>query len=96
MKTISRRRRNFLLYLQNPENSDFREEARIFYEESIGRERPYTYYFPDCACAHTRNAIDVVMRGIWVASENAKHEKTNAPKEKSPTDRESPVVVIGG
>ena len=53
MKTISRRRRNFLIFLQNPENSDFREEARIFYEESIGRERPYTYYFPDCACAHT-------------------------------------------
>ena len=59
-------------------------------------ERPYTYYFDFIECLSTRNAIDVVMRSIYIASENEKYERANAPKEKPQPQRESPVVVIGG
>jgi hypothetical protein len=37
------------------------------------------------------------MRAIYIAYQNEKHEKDFPSKDKkTPTDRESPVVVIGG
>lgn len=86
------------MFLQNPANEEFRSEARVFYALSQDAgERPYTYYFHEheLPCLHMRNAIDVVMRGIWVEHENSKNESRNTPKENPQPEKETPVVIIG-
>lgn len=95
--------KRFLLFLNDPANKDFREEARIYYDMSRDAgERPYTYYFEpwELPCLHTRNAIDLTMRSLWVEHENQKNAERypSTPQQNKPEtpeeDGESPVVIV--
>ena len=85
---------NFLLHLMDPANEGFRAEARMFYKESEGRARPYTYYFPDLTCVHSKNAIDMLMRNLYIRHENESQNKPKKPVD-DPTPQRSPVVIVG-
>lgn len=88
------------MFLTDKENQTFRDEARIFYDEA-GRSgvRPYTYYFHENTIdLHYQNAIDFVMRTIWIEYENNRIENmkndNSQPKETGTQDTEEPQVSI--
>ena len=83
------------------ETSEFYEanqlEAWEAYDLSIGRVRPYTYYFPYLTCPHSQNAIDVTLRRIWVRIENERAKEREQAKPKIPNPKTpglpSPMMV---
>ena len=86
---------NFLLHLMDPANEGFRTEARMFYELSKDAgERPYKYFFPDLECVHSQNAIDTLMRNLYIHHENESQNKPKKPVD-DPTPQRSPVVIVG-